>query len=98
MASRKLARTKRFRRQIGSLPRMRRSHIPLLESLENRLVLSGQSPHVSSIMDGLAIAGAIPQIALADGLVPIALANGGTAWLQPSGAMRLQLPTGSGSS
>ena len=78
-----MASRKRTLRPIGALRRKRRSHLPLLENLEERLVLSqGTSLPVS------------PDMAL----VPVALAHGGTAWFEAAGAAGPGGPTGSDSS
>ena len=79
-----MASRKRSRRPLGSPHRKRRSLLPLLENLENRLVLS----------QGIRSAGApqhrrasprpapLPGLAPDNGLVPVPLASGGTAWMQ----------------
>jgi subtilase family serine protease len=71
-----MASRKRSRRPFGFPRRERRSLLPLLENLENRLVLSLGNP---------------PLVPPNLGLVPVPLVQGGTAWLDAPGAVRQQL-------
>jgi hypothetical protein len=75
MASRK-SRT----RPIGSLHRKRRSALPILENLEERIVLSQALPN------GVADNSTVAPLSPGGGLVPYTLANGDTSWLLVPGA------------
>ncbi len=80
-----MASRKRSRRPAGSLRRIRRSVLPLLENLEDRLVLSlGTSTVVPPNLVSPGGSGAA-LLGPDNGLVPIALAHGGTVWLQRRG-------------
>ena len=84
-----MASRKRFRRTLGAPHRRKRRYIvPLLENLENRLVLShGIRPLVPPNMSSLAASGAASLLAPDNGLVPFPLAHGGSAWmLKPASA------------
>jgi hypothetical protein len=98
MASRNSSRIQRSRRSLGSPRRKRRSLLPLLETLEHRLVLSVRPPIVPPGLAGLATAGDASRLAVHDGLVPVTLADGGTAWLEATGTSGPRLPSISGSS
>jgi len=63
--------------------------------LENRLVLSGRPPLASADIPGLALPDAAATLELGLGLVPVPLASGGTAWLEPQAALRLKPPASS---
>ena len=86
MASCKSSLNKRSRRPLGSSHRKRWSLLPRMETLENRLVLSGRTPLAPHDMAGIAMSGAASMMALDDGLVAVPLASGGTAWLQTTAA------------
>jgi hypothetical protein len=75
-----MASRKRFRRTLGAPHhRKRRCIVPLLENLENRLVLShGIRPLVPPNISSLAASGAASLLAPDNGLVPFPLAHGGT--------------------
>ena len=75
MASRK-SRTRPF----GSLRRKRRSALPILENLEERIVLSQALP--PNLVGNSSASPLSPH----GGLVPYTLANGGTGWLLMPGA------------
>ncbi len=62
------------------------------------MVLSGKAPLTVPDMAGLAGPGAVSWLAPDDGLVPVTLANGKTAWLQAPSVLGLQLRLTSGSS
>ncbi len=98
MASRKSSRPKQSRWPLGSPHRKRWCRRPLLEDLENRLVLSGGNPSMPPDLAGRAPAVAASSIAPNADVVPVLLANGDTAWLQAPAAAGLRLPAGSGSS
>ncbi|HZW30421.1 MAG TPA: hypothetical protein VFF52_06900, partial [Isosphaeraceae bacterium] len=93
-----MASRKRTRRPLGPARRKRRSLRPLLENLENRLVLSQGNSLLPSGLASLAGSSAASWLAPEPGRVPVPLANGGTAWLQAPGALGLGLPSSSGSS
>jgi hypothetical protein len=79
---------KRSQRSLIASQRKRRSILPLVENLENRLVLSASQP-----VGALAAAAADGS-----GLVQFPLANGGTAWMLGSGSPGLLANQGQGSS
>ncbi len=99
MASRKSSRTERSRRLLGSPHRRRLSLRPLLEGLEDRVVLSGRRLLELPDLAGRAPAVAASSIAPNADVVPVLLANGD---ILPTGAgtrgRGLQPPAGSGSS
>jgi hypothetical protein len=82
-----MASRKRPRRNLGSLRRKRWSILPLLENLENRLVLSQGIPPLPLMTPNfLAGSGAASWLPPENGLVTIPLANGGTAQMLKPGA------------
>ena len=82
-----MASRKRVRRTLGAPHRKRRYIVPLLENLENRLVLSQGIPSlVPPNISSLAASGAASLLAPDNGLVPFPLAHGGTAWMLKSGS------------
>src|SRR5262245_32092143 len=85
-----MAARKRSRRPLGSPRHKRRSLGPLLENLENRLVLAQGTPPLlpSGVLAGSGVA---PWLSLGTGLQPVPLAHGGTAWMlapESSGPLR----------
>ena len=84
MASRK-SRTRPF----GSLRSKRRSALPILENLEERIVLSQALP--IGVVDNSSVAPVSPH----GSLVPYTLANGGTSWLLVPGATGVLATQGS---
>ena len=107
-----MASRKRSVRLFVSSRRKRRSILPLLENLENRLVLSvsqstvplASSSTVSQSTAPLALASNLPADAAAawlsggSGLVAFPLANGGTAWMLGAGSSGPLVNQGQGSS
>jgi hypothetical protein len=91
-----MALRKRPRRPLSSPRRNRRSVLPLLESLEDRLVLSLGVPALAYPIPGGS--GAAAVLSPESGLVPFPLAHGGTAWLLAPGSTGSQPPAGPGSS
>ncbi len=87
---------KRHRRPLSSPRRNRRSVLPLLESLEDRLVLSLGAPPLGYPIPGGS--GAAAVLSPESGLVPFPLAHGGTAWMLAPGSAAPQVPPGPGPS
>ena len=94
-----MASRKRSRRPLGSARRKRRSLLPFLEYLENRLVLSpGILPLAGSSVPSPAGSDVASWLGSGNGLVPVPLASGGTAWMLAPGSTGLQAPASPGSS
>jgi hypothetical protein len=98
MAARNLSRVRRSRRNHGASRRPRWCLLPLLESLETRVLLSTKPTLPPPAVTSLLPAGSTPIVAAADGLIPVRLASGKIGWLEASAASRLTLPGSSGSS
>ena len=92
MAARKPFRIGRSRRLKSATRRKRWCLLPLLEGLEHRVILSGTPSVVAPAMASLLEAEALSATARQSGLVPVELATGKTAWMQPTQAMTIGLP------
>ena len=93
-----MASRKRSRRPLHSPHRKRRSLRPLLENLEDRVVLSiGNAALVPPNLLHSSGSGASLILAPENGLIPVPLASGGTAWLQGPPGLGLKLPASSAS-
>jgi hypothetical protein len=93
-----MASFKRSRRHLQSSQRKWRYLRPLLENLEDRVVLSfSSSALVPPNLLGLGSPGASLALTPENGLIPVPLANGGTAWLQGPKASAPKLPTSTAS-
>ena len=88
-----MASRKRSRRPLHSSQRKRRYLRPLLENLEDRVVLSfSHSALVPPNLLGLGSPGASLGQTPENGLIPVPLTNGGTVWLQGPKGSGLKLP------
>ena len=97
MAGHKSSRLSRSRPTPGSSNRRRRFMLPLLEGLENRVVLSRTPSLLPPSVAELATAAVVSTTDNSAGFVPVRLANGSIAWMEGTPASRLPLPASSGS-
>ena len=71
--------------------------LPVLEALENRVVLSRTPTLAPPNVAELAASAIVSPVSESDGLIPVRLASGATAWLEEPPASRLGLRASSGS-
>ncbi len=98
MATRKSPRISRSHHTSGSAHRKRLRLLPLLEGLENRVILSRTLSIMPPNVAVVAATDVVSTTNIRDGLVPVNLANGTTAWMEGSTVSTLRLPASAGSS
>ena len=89
-----MASRKRHPRAFGIPRRKRRTRIPLLESLEYRLVLSQGLNPLAPTDSLVGAAGQARLLAAGETLEPFPLAHGGSVWLETPGAFSGSLTPG----